>query len=346
MKKMKNVSKLLAALLAATSLLTACGGSEASSTPESTGGSSAEPSSSADTAKDPGTVIIGLSSWIGYAPLFVAEEKGFFEDHGVTVEIQKIESGSDRRSALAANRIQGMAATVDAHVLAAAADIPVKEVLALDMSDGGDGLVAKKEYNSLEDLKGKTIAMDTSGVASYFWFHVLLKDTDLTMEDFDVQVMGAGDAGAAFVAGQVDAALTWQPWLTKASETDFGKVLISSKDTPGVIVDSLSFGTSFIEEYPDAVQGVVDGWFDALDYMETNADDANAIMAEAMGQTVDEFVATLPDVKYYGKEDNITYMTGDIIDITQMAIDLWAEEGVISKSPAVEDLIEASFVSK
>lgn len=302
-------------------------------------------------AADPGKIIIGLSSWIGYAPLFVAQEKGFFKELGYDVEIQKIESGSDRRSALAANRIQGIASTVDAQVLAVAAGIKIKEVLALDTSDGGDGLVAKKEYNSLEDLKGKTIAMDTSGTASYFWFHVLLKDTGLTIKDFDVQAMGAGDAGAAFVAGQVDAALTWQPWLTKASQTEFGKVLISSKDTPGVIMDSLCFGADFAASYPEAVQAVVDGWFKALDYAASDPDDANAIMAKAMGQTVEDFVATLPDVKFYDKPMNIDYFgtpdaPGDIYTVTQTAIDLWLAEGVITAAPAPADFLDSAYVNK
>ncbi|MDR2258789.1 MAG: ABC transporter substrate-binding protein, partial [Treponema sp.] len=235
----------------------------------------------------PGTFIIGLSSWIGYAPLFVAQEKGFFEKNGLKVDIQKIESGSDRRSAIAANRIQGMASTVDAVVIAVANGIPITQVLALDMSNGGDGLVAKKEFNSLGDLRGKSIALDTSGVASYFWFHVLLKQAGFTIDQFNIQSMGAGDAGAAFVAGRVDAALTWQPWLTRASETSFGKVLISSAESPGVITDSLSIRRDIIQQYPDAVQAIVDGWMEAVAYTKTNAADANAIMARAMGQTVD-----------------------------------------------------------
>ncbi|MDR1948165.1 MAG: ABC transporter substrate-binding protein, partial [Spirochaetaceae bacterium] len=299
----------------------------------------------------PGTFTIGLSSWIGYAPLFVALEKGFFEKNGLTVAIQKIESGSDRRSAIAANRIQGMASTVDAVVIAVANGIPITQVLALDMSNGGDGLVAKKEYNSLEDLKGKTVALDTSGVASYFWFHVLLKQRGLTIDQFDVQSMGAGDAGAAFVAGRVDAALTWQPWLTRASETSFGKVLISSSETPGVITDSLSIRKDIIEKYPDAVQAIVNGWMEAVEYAKTSPTEANEIMAKAMGQTVDEFVATLPDVLFYDKKDNISYLgssskPGEINEILTMASDLWSSMGEIPTKPDIASLVNYTFVNK
>jgi NitT/TauT family transport system substrate-binding protein len=299
----------------------------------------------------PGTFTIGLSSWIGYAPLFVALEKGFFEKNGLQVEIQKIESGSDRRSAIAANRIQGMASTVDAVVIAVANGIPITQVLALDMSNGGDGLVAKKEYNSLQDLRGKKIALDTSGVASYFWFHVLLKEAGLSIGEFDVQAMGAGDAGAAFVAGRVDAALTWQPWLTRASETSFGKVLISSAESPGVITDSLSVRRDIIAEYPAATQAIVNGWMEAVEYTKTNPQDANEIMARAMGQTVEDFEATLPDVLFYDNEGNIAYLgspeqPGEINEILEMASELWVTMGEIPAKPDIASLVDYSFVNK
>jgi NitT/TauT family transport system substrate-binding protein len=299
----------------------------------------------------PGTFTIGLSSWIGYAPLFVAQEKGFFEKNGLKVAIQKIESGSDRRSAIAANRIQGMASTVDAVVISVANGIPITQVLALDMSNGGDGLVAKREFNSLKDLVGKSIALDTSGVASYFWFHVLLKQAGFTIDQFNIQAMGAGDAGAAFVAGRVDAALTWQPWLTRASETSFGKVLISSAESPGVITDSLSIRRDIIQQYPDAVQAVVKGWMEAVAYTKTNPAEANGIMARAMGQTVEEFTATLPDVLFYDGPGNIAYLgapgkRGEINDILEMAADLWLSMGEIPAKPDIASLVDYSFVNK
>lgn len=330
--------KVMAAALCCTALLLVSACNKAKAAP-------------AESGVYPGTFTIGLSSWIGYAPLFVAQEKGFFEKNGVKVDIQKIESGSDRRSAIAASRIQGMASTVDAVVIAVANGIPITQVLALDMSNGGDGLVAKKEFNSLADLRGKKIALDTSGVASYFWFHVLLKQAGLTIDQFDIQSMGAGDAGAAFVAGQVDAALTWQPWLTRASETSFGKVLISSAESPGVITDSLSIRQDIIQQYPEAVQAIVDGWMEAVAYTKTNPAEANAIMARAMGQTEDEFTATLPDVLFYDGPGNLAYLgspaqRGEINDILEMACDLWLSMGEIPARPDIASLVNYTFVNK
>ena len=70
-------------------------------------------------------IKLGMSTWLGYAPLYLAKEKGFFQKQGVDVEVVVIESPADRRVAFAADKIQGMATTVDTHVMTAAAENPI-----------------------------------------------------------------------------------------------------------------------------------------------------------------------------------------------------------------------------
>ncbi|MCI1857151.1 MAG: ABC transporter substrate-binding protein [Sporolactobacillus sp.] len=298
-----------------------------------------------------GTVKLGISSWIGFAPMYLAEKKGLYEKHGVKVKLQTIQSATDRRTAMAANRIQGFMTTVDTHVMTAAAKIPVYQVLALDTSSGGDGIVAKKAIKTFQDLKGKRVAIDTSGGASYFWFMYMLSKNGMSMKDVEVVNMSAGDAGAAFVGGKVDAAVTWQPWLTKAEKTSFGHVLLSSDKTPGLIVDSLGLRQDFVKKNPKLVQGIVDAWYDALAYAKKHPDEADAIMAKSMGQTVKDFKATEPDVQFYDKAGNKKYFgsrsnPGLIYDVTDQAATFWKKVGLIKTQPKAADLIDGSFVGK
>ncbi|MFT8708769.1 MAG: ABC transporter substrate-binding protein [Sporolactobacillus sp.] len=311
-------------------------------------------SSSSNSAKKnafKGPVKLGISSWIGFAPMYLAQEKGLFKKEGVNVKLQTIQSASDRRTAMAANRIQGFMTTVDTHVMTSAANIPVKQVLALDTSSGGDGIVAKKNIKTFQDLKGKTVAIDTSGGASYFWFMYMLDKKGMKLSDVKVVNMSAGDAGAAFVGGKVDAAVTWQPWLTKAEKTSFGHVLLSSDKTPGLIVDSLGLRADFVKENPKLVQGIVNAWFDALAYAKKHPAEANKIMAKSMGQTVSDFVAEEPDVTFYDKAGNEKYFgtasnKGLIYDVTDKAATFWKKVGLIKKQPKASDLIDGQFVNK
>src|SRR5699024_79397 len=98
----------------------------------------------------------------------------------------------------------------------------------------------------------------------------------------DVQNMSSGAAGSAFASGRLDAAFTWEPWLTTAEKSPKGHILISSAQTPGVIVDTIGFRRDYVQEHPDIVQAVVDGVLDAMKYIKTNRDEAYAIMAKAM----------------------------------------------------------------
>lgn len=327
-----------AALLAAAG----CGGG--SSSPES--GSSGSGGASEAKVEN---VTLALSTWIGFAPLYVAEEKGFFDKEGVHVTLETMEAVADRRSALAANRIQGFVTTVDTHVVTAASGVPVVQVLALDDSHGGDGIVAKKEIQSLQDLAGKNVAVQTDGGASYFWFLYLLNKNGVDPNSIHFQSMTAGDAGAAFVAGKVDAAVTWQPWLSRAEKTTFGHVLIKSDATPGVITDTLGMRKDFVDAHPDAVRAIVRAWFDALDYIKSNPDDAYAIMAKGMGQSVDDFKAELGDIRWYDQPMNRDYFgtaekPGELYNLTQMAADFWLEKKIIASKPDVNALIDPQFV--
>src|SRR5512136_509973 len=297
------------------------------------------------------TTKLGMSTWLGYAPLYLAKEKGFFKKQGVDVEVVVIESPADRRAAFAADKIQGMATTVDTHVMTAAAEnpIPVKQVLALDDSHGGDGMVAKKEIKTIKDLKGKTVAAQLGAGASYFWLNYVLLQNGMKITDIKAIDMKAGDAGSAFVAGKVDAAVTWEPWLSRAKQTPFGQVLISSNQTPGIIVDSLAFKPDFLKRRGDDVKKIIAAWNEAVQFAAQSPKEADAIMAKFTGQKPEEFTKEKTGVRFYGAKENREYFgtpqkPGLLYSVTKRAADIWFELKLIKTKPKAADLIDGSFL--
>lgn len=307
-----------------------------------------QPAASNELAFYDGITTIGQSSWIGFAPLYLAEKKGFFKDHGADVTIQLFESKTDSKSALVAKRIQGMSTTVDTHVLNEATGMDISLVLALDTSAGGDGLIAKSDLKDVKSLAGHTVALDTTGGASYFWFQYLLQKEGMTLDDVQAVNMSSGDAGAAFVAGEVDAAVTWEPWLSKAKETEGGAVMIDSSQTPGVIVDALAMDNEFIKSYPGTVKAIISGWYDAIDYIKSNPDDAYAIMAEYTGNDSGDSLKTAmeSEIQLYDEEKNVAYFKSDIFDIANMASKLWVDMGLIEKAPDVKTMITGDYLER
>src|SRR5882724_10413598 len=182
------------------------------------------------------SVKLAHSTWVGYGPLYIAQEKGFFKKHGVDVELVIMEEPKDRFPAMLAGKIDMIASTVDTAILYLRKPDEFQYVVAIDDSNGGDGIVAKKEIQSLADLKGKSVAF-SEGSVSEFYLNVLLAKAGLKAGDLTAVNMAAPEAGAAFVANKVDAAVTWEPWLSRGKKTEFGHLLVDSSTSPGLITD-------------------------------------------------------------------------------------------------------------
>src|SRR5215212_9194533 len=151
---------------------------------------------------------IALNIWPGYGAFFIAKDKGFYQAQGINVEIEVIQGDPEREAALVAGKIHGIGMTIDNLVLLRDKGIPVKAIYKYDGSNGADGIVAKKEFSSLLDLKGKKVGW-APGTTSHYFLTQTLKDLGMTTKDLDHIAMSSDDAGAAFAAGKLDAAVTW-----------------------------------------------------------------------------------------------------------------------------------------
>ena len=240
-----------------------------------------------------------------------------------------------------------MATAQDVQVTLAASGVPVQVVWLLDDSYGGDGILVKKEIQSAADLKGKKVAFEV-GSTSHLLMLTVLKKAGLTDKDVEVIPMSAGDAGAAFVAGKIDAAVTWEPWLSKGASAN-GKVLVSTKDLPGIILDSISFRTEVIEKRPDDVKAFVAAMAEAMDYWKANKDESDQTMAKGLKIDLKEFTSTVPGLKFLNKEDNkkmfgTSANKGSIYQATKSDIDFYVEQKLIDKAITPESVINSKFV--
>ena len=294
---------------------------------------------------------IRYSVWVGYGPLFLARDKGFLKEEKVDVELVNMDDPKEGFFAMSAGRLDGVVSTIDTMVLYLKTGKEFQYVLALDDSAGGDAIVARKEIKSVKDLKGKKVAF-AEGSVSQFFLNVLLKEAGLSQKDIDAVNMKPGDAGAAFVAEKVDAAVTWEPWVTKSKATAHGHVLVDSSKTPGLITDVLIFRRDVIAKRPKDIQGVVNAWNKAVAYWEKNPAESNEIMAKGLGDWLKDpkvFAETLSGVKFYNREANVKFVgtaqkPGDMYNVVQNAIDIWAGFGRLQAKVTAKDLVNHSFV--
>jgi NitT/TauT family transport system substrate-binding protein len=287
---------------------------------------------------------IAHSTWIGYGALYVAKEKGYFTEAGVDVEPTIIEASSDAIAAMAGGRLDAVASTIDNFALFTGNGAQLSVVLALDESHGGDGIVGKKDIAGVAGLKGRTVAVQHGSVSQFLLAQALDK-VGLSDKDVNEIDMKSGDAGAAFVAGRVDAAVTWEPWLSKAKATDFGKILIDTKSLPGLIVDALAVRPEYLRDNPKAVEGLVRGYFKAIAFLQTNPAEAKEIVARNLKMTPASLDSSWNDVMFFGKAENLSFFvsptggTSPALELAKNAGSFYARIGVLKKAPAPEAMI-------
>jgi NitT/TauT family transport system substrate-binding protein len=307
----------------------------------------------AGTAAQADTVTIAHSTWVGYGPLYIAQEKGFFKKNGVDVDLVVMEDPKERFPTLMADRIQMIASTVDTALLYMKQPDYYKYVLAVDDSDGGDGIVCNTDITSIADLKGKQVAV-SEGSVSEFYLNVLLNKAGMKESDLNIVNMTAADAGGAFVSNRVDAAVTWEPWLTKGKNRENGHLLVDSSTSPGLITDVLTVRTSWLKDHQKEVAAIVKSWNEAVAYWKANPEDGLAIMSKGVGGWLKDpaaFKDTLAGVKIYDEADNKAFFgtpdkPGPIYQTVKYAIDIWSSKGKMQVQAKPEDLIDYSFVNK
>ncbi|TKB59681.1 MAG: hypothetical protein E8D49_07570 [Nitrospira sp.] len=291
---------------------------------------------------------IGVGPWIGFGPFYLAEEMGFFKEAGVKVQTIVLTGLAERNSALKSGQLDGLAAPVDYFVLSAGNHLEMTIVVAIDESVGGDGIVARPEIKNFGDLKGKQVAFQR-GLPSEFFLRVMLSHNGMKFEDLDAVDMETAQAGASFIANKLDAAVLWEPWLSKSIERAKGNLLASTREHPNLIVDVLAFTNSTVSRSPQDVQAIVTGLLKAIEYWKLHPDQANAIMAPHFQIDPKKYSEILTGLKFCDLARNREYFglngtVGPIFHVAEQASSIWLTARTINSPVVPISIITTDFL--
>ena len=293
-------------------------------------------------AQDP-KVTIAMSGWTGFAPLSLAEKAGLFKKHGVDATIKFIPQ-KDRHLAIASGDVACAATTVETWIVWNANGVATRQVVQLDKSYGADGMVVRKEIAKIVDLRGKTVAASAPGTAPYFTLAWFLKKNGLSVKDVKVVNLEPGPAAQAFIAGQNDAAMTYEPYLSSVREKpEAGRIIATTLDYP-MIMDTFGCTPKFIQEQPKLVQGMVNGYFDALDMIKHEPKKSFEIMGAAVKQTGEQFEKSQSYLRWQDREANKKFFAGEIQAFSKDAAELLLELSIIKSVPDTNAIIDTRFI--
>ncbi len=308
-------------------------------------------SSDSGTTDTPQTeaVVIGYSNWAGWWPWAIAEQEGLFAKNNVNVQMKWFDGYLESMEAFAAGQLDGNCQTLN-DTISFAADAVNGEVAILvnDNSAGNDKIIVTEDINTIEDLRGKKVAVE-EGVVNDFLLTLALESKGMSREDVQIVPLETGAAAAAFAAGQVDAVGAFPPFWLTALQREGAKELISSEEFPGAIPDLLVVSQKLIDEQPEVAQGLVNTWFDILDFMEQNPERADAIMADRANVTVEELQLFKEGTKMFTLEDNLeAFSDGDNMKHMPFAAQRMAQFMVdvdfIPEAPDLTKILDDRFV--
>jgi NitT/TauT family transport system substrate-binding protein len=286
---------------------------------------------------------IGISGWTGFAPLTLAKEAGIFKKNGLDVSIKKIPQAS-RHLAIQSGDIQCAATTVETWIVWNANGVATKQLFQLDKSYGADGMVVRNSINAIKDLKGKTVAASTPGTAPYFTLAWFLKKNGLSVKDVRVVNLEPGPAAQAFLAGQNDAAMTYEPYISSVrAAPQAGKIIATTLDYP-MIMDTFGCTPKFLEENPKAAKALADSYFEAVEMIGKDQAKAFEIMGADVKQTGEAFGKSASYLRWQDRAANKAFFAGEFETFSNEAADLLLEIGIIKEKPDIKGIVDTRFI--
>ena len=111
-----------------------------------------------------------------------------------------------------------------------------------------------------------------------------------------------------------------------------------------MVMDTFGCTPAFIEAHPEAVKGMVDGYFDALAVIEAEPAKSFELMGADVKQTGEQFAASAKFLRWQDRAANKVFFDGPIQEFSAKAADLLLELGIIRSKPDIETIIDTRFI--
>ena len=287
----------------------------------------------------------------GFIHLYAALDNGLFEKYGVKVEFVSIRGSGVALAALAADEIQYLYCAADATIPGMASGSDAK-LIASPLVGLPWVMLARKDINRPEELKGKSIAVTRAGDLTFRLARALLKKFNLT--ETDVKILTVGGTGQvepfnAMRAGLAEAALVTPPLDVRGRRDGFSLVYRLNDLGLPALYSSLHANAKSMKERPVVTQKIVAALAESIHFVEKNPERGKAAVsralklndADALQSAYDAYAKLLVNRRLHVPESTVA-----------AAIDIVREQGTnVRRKPAeivenrfAEDLEKSGFL--
>jgi NitT/TauT family transport system substrate-binding protein len=249
---------------------------------------------------------IGTNVWIGSEPLYLARDLGRLDSK--TVQLVEFPSASEVLRAFRNQAIDGMVISLDELFGLAADGLQPRIILVVDVSHGADVVVGRRGMRTMHDLKGKSVAVESSALGAFVLSRALALN-GMQASDVNVVHLESNEQPSAYEKGQVDGAVTFDPYRMQFLQAG-AKTLFDSTQIPGEIVDLVAVRADVFDKQPKAVRALLTGWFAAVDYMKSDPVDAARRMGVRQQTSGEQFLEAQRGLRVPSREENLAMLGG------------------------------------
>lgn len=286
------------------------------------------------------TAITGLASLIHSAPFFIAQAAGYYEEERLTLEHIQFPGGLDTVRGIDSGIGLGTSSTIPVFI-AAEKGMDVRIFGNVYTAASVDFItLSDSPINSIEDVRGKKIAVSTPGSNSSYFAERTLREAGLEPGK-DVELVSVGSASDSWTVvsqGVVDVAWTASPLSEKIAAESGAKVIWRSRDYVTDWSDTCLVATGpFIDENTEALKGWSRSLKKAMDLIANDLESAAHFYAKAIGYE--------PEVALEALKGSQNFFSLDFTD-AQLAAVVAAgkEQGQLTKEPDMNAIVMRDFL--
>jgi ABC-type nitrate/sulfonate/bicarbonate transport system substrate-binding protein len=241
---------------------------------------------------DPVRLATGVDP--SYTAVYVAEAEGFFEDHGVDVEVSMLEGGPAMAQAVTAGQAD-MGTQSDATTTTMMATDPNLRALAdFQHSDTYIKVVWGPDVDDASDISKLATLPGIMTLATVRY----LESQGVDPGSVELATASPPDVPVMVQRGDVDGTVIYEPWATRTSEEADGQIVGSIGDFDVSYAQWLITDAEWLADHESEAAKVLAAIEDANDFIRENPEDAQKIVEDAIKIPVDQTAQVMEDLVF------------------------------------------------
>jgi NitT/TauT family transport system substrate-binding protein len=285
-------------------------------------------------------IRLALVEWIGYAPIYVAKEKGYLPKN---IKLVEYTSNYNIIEAMKNETVEFASLTLDEVLILKNSNY--KAIWFIDYSNGADSILAEKSIPDVKHLKNKIVAYEPNSVQEYLLTRALYLN-NLTKKDIKPLFIKYDRALEVWEQHKANAIVTFEPFKSKLLNKGMHVIFDSSK-IPNEISDLIVANTKIFKTNKKTIKEFIKAYQKGYEYLKNNPKESYKIIAKYLHTTPDSVKTALNVIKLLGCKENYNLAKDDAKQLKIVAnnvIKTLQIEGILKQTPNIQNIFYFKYI--